>query len=221
MSSLLVLTPLRIEQIALGAVPGARVLRTGMGPARARIAAARAQADTASCVAVAGLCAGAGPELRTGDVVCAIVVIGDDGVRVGVPASDQLAEGLRRRGFHVHLGALYSASRILGPDERRALAPEILGVDMESAWLASGSAGRPFAVARVVVDEAGRRLADPRMAIAGPRALRALRRLGGGLAEWASTAAAPGPEADRAAAGDVLPAEPSEPLPAASRGDGC
>jgi 4-hydroxy-3-methylbut-2-enyl diphosphate reductase len=64
----------------------------------------------------------------------------------------------------------------------------ILGVDMESAWLASGAAGRPFAVVRVVVDEAGRRLADPRLAIAGPRALRSLRRVGPALAEWAAAA---------------------------------
>ena len=60
---------------------------------------------------------------------------------------------------------------------------------MESAWLAAGADGRPFAVVRVVADKAGRRLADPRMAIAGPRALRSLRRVGGALAEWAAAVA--------------------------------
>jgi 4-hydroxy-3-methylbut-2-enyl diphosphate reductase len=57
---------------------------------------------------------------------------------------------------------------------------------MESAWLAAGAAGRPLAVVRVVADAAGRSLADPRMAIAGPRALRSLRRVSGALSEWAA-----------------------------------
>ena len=38
---------------------------------------------------------------------------------------------------------------------------------------------------RVVVDPAGRRLTDPRIAVDGARALRALRRCGTALSEWA------------------------------------
>ena len=188
MSSLLVLTPLRIEQLALGEIPGGRVLRTGMGPARARIAAARAEAIGATTVAVAGLCAGVAPGLRAGDVVCATELVGEDGTRIAVPGSALLPAALRRRGLTVHVGPLFSAGRILGPAARRALPEGILGVDMESAWLASGAAGRPFAVVRVVVDGPGRRLADPRLAIAGPRALRSLRRVGPALADWAAAA---------------------------------
>jgi 4-hydroxy-3-methylbut-2-enyl diphosphate reductase len=60
---------------------------------------------------------------------------------------------------------------------------------MESAWLAAGAAGRPLAVVRVVADAAERSLADPRMAIAGPRALRSLRRVSGALTEWAAAVA--------------------------------
>ncbi len=56
---------------------------------------------------------------------------------------------------------------------------------MESAWLAAGAAGRPLAVVRVVADEAGRSLTDPRMAREGVRALRSLRRVGGALSDWA------------------------------------
>jgi 4-hydroxy-3-methylbut-2-enyl diphosphate reductase len=187
-SSLLLLTPLRIEQLALGEVSSARVLRTGMGPDRARVAAARAQAVGATTVAVAGLCAGVAPGLRAGDVVCATELVGEDGTETAVPGSALLAAALRRRGLTVHVGPLFSATRILGPAERRTLRDGILGVDMESAWLAPAAAGRPFAVVRVVVDEAGRRLVDPRLAIAGPRALRSLRRVGPALAEWAAAA---------------------------------
>jgi 4-hydroxy-3-methylbut-2-enyl diphosphate reductase len=157
-----------------------------MGPARARIAAARAQADDAPAVAVAGLCAGVAPGLRAGDVICATELVGDDGSRTAVPGSALLAAALRRRGLRAHVGALHSAGRILGPTERARLPEGILGVDMESAWLASGAAGRPLAVVRVVVDEPGRRLVDPRTAVAGPRALRSLRAASGALAEWAA-----------------------------------
>jgi hypothetical protein len=40
-------------------------------------------------------------------------------------------------------------------------------------------------VLRVVVDGAGRRLSDPRIAVDGLRALRSRRRCGAALAEWA------------------------------------
>ena len=184
--SLLVLAPLRIERLALGDPAGSSVLRTGMGPDRARIAAARALAHGAPALAVAGLCAGVDPSLRAGDVLCASELVGEDGARTAVPGSPLLAAALRRRGLRVHVGALASTTRMLGPAERRERAGSALAVDMESAWLAAGAAGRPLAVVRVVADAAGRSLADPRMTIAGPRALRSLRRTSGALAEWAA-----------------------------------
>jgi 4-hydroxy-3-methylbut-2-enyl diphosphate reductase len=202
-SSLLVLAALRIEAAALGAIPDARVLRTGMGPARARIAAARAAADASRAVAVAGLCGAVAPGIAPGDVVCATELATADGERIEILAGPQLADALRRRGLRVHAGPLFSSERILGPEDRGALPDGMLGVDMESAWLAAGAAGRPFAVARVVVDPAGRRLTDPRTLVSGPRALLVLRRTGGALRAWADGAAppsTPAPDAARALA---------------------
>src|SRR5262249_46138345 len=69
--TLLVLVPMRIEELALGRRPGWRVLRAGMGPERARIAAARGLAVEADAVAIAGVCGAVSPELRPGDVVAA------------------------------------------------------------------------------------------------------------------------------------------------------
>ena len=186
---LLLLVPLRIEQLALGEGRGLTVIRTGMGPDRARIAAARALAHSAAAVAVAGLCAGIDPALEAGDVVCPTELLGDDGTTADVAESAVLLDALRRRGLRVHAGTLASTDRILGPAERGHRFDGALAVDMESAWLAAGADGRPFAVVRVVADKAGRRLADPRMAIAGPRALRSLRRVGEALAEWAEAVA--------------------------------
>jgi 4-hydroxy-3-methylbut-2-en-1-yl diphosphate reductase len=182
-SRLLVLAPMAIEEAAVRN-GGGRVLRTGMGPRRAQIAAARAQAIDAASVAVAGLCGGVKPELRPGDVVCASELRREDGTSVEVPGSALLAAALRRHGLRVHVGPILSAGRVLTPAERARL-NGVLAVDMESAWLAGAAGGRPLAVLRVVVDGAGRRLADPRIALDGVRALRSLRRSTAVLDEWA------------------------------------
>jgi 4-hydroxy-3-methylbut-2-enyl diphosphate reductase len=185
---LLVLAPLRIEQLALGGHPGLRVVHTGMGPERARRGALTAQSSSAPALAIAGLCAGIAPELRPGDVVCANELRPDGGEPIPLAGSALLAEALARHGLRVHLGTLASCRRVERPHERRRRAGEALALDMESAWLASGANGRPLAVMRVVVDADGRGLADPRIALAGVRALRSLRASRSALAEWAEAA---------------------------------
>ena len=185
-SGLLVIAPLRIEAAALRKRPGWTILRSGMGPSRARIAAARGLAVESEAVAVVGLCAGVAPELRAGDVVCATELRRETRAPIPVPGSALLAAALRRRGLRVHVGPILSVDHIAGPDERRALRDDgVLAVDMESAWLAEAADGRPLAVLRVVVDAADHRLRDPRTLVAGVRALRNLRRASDALAEWA------------------------------------
>jgi 4-hydroxy-3-methylbut-2-enyl diphosphate reductase len=179
--SLLVLAPMAIEEAALGSKR--RVLRTGIGPERARIAAARGLAIEARGIAIAGLCGGVDPTLRPGDVVCANELRREDGTAVEIPGGEELAGLARRHGLRAHVGPIVSTDRILTPAERRLL-DGALAVDMESAWLAEAAGGRPLAVLRVVVDGAGRRLADPRIAVDGVRALRSLRRCSVVLDEW-------------------------------------
>jgi nucleoside phosphorylase len=102
-----------------------------------------------------------------------------------------LLDALRRRGLRAHAGTVFSTDHLTRPDERARLAVEgVAAVDMESAWLAGAAAGRPLAVVRVVVEPAGRRLADPRTLVAGTRALANLRRAAAALDEWAGAAAA-------------------------------
>jgi 4-hydroxy-3-methylbut-2-enyl diphosphate reductase len=187
-TGLLVLAPLRVEYATLRGIPNARVLRTGMGPARARTAAARALAVDAHTVAVAGVCAGVDPTLRPGDVVCANELRREGADPVEVPDAELLAAALRRRGLSVRVGPLVSTDRLTGPDERRRL--DALAVDMESAWLADGAGGRPLAVLRVVADVAGRSLLDPRLLRDGGQALVSLYRARPALADWAIEAAA-------------------------------
>jgi 4-hydroxy-3-methylbut-2-enyl diphosphate reductase len=184
---LLVLAPLRLEALALrsGLPRDVPVLRTGMGPASARRAAERARATPADALAVAGLCGAVDPLLEPGDVVVASEVRTRDGVSHPCPGSSILARSLRARGLRVAIGPVVSVDRVLPPRERAALAGEAVAVDMETAWLAAANGDRPLAVARVVVDRAGRRLAHPRTLVDGPRALAALRHSAPGLADWA------------------------------------
>jgi 4-hydroxy-3-methylbut-2-enyl diphosphate reductase len=185
---LLVFAPLRIEEACLPdeVKRHARVIRSGMGRERSRIAAARglAVAD-AEGVAVAGVCAAAAPALHTGDVLLGSELRRPDGTAVAAPGSKLLTAALRRRGVHAFPAVLASVDRAAGPAERRFLAADGAdAVDMESVWLAEAAAGRPLAVLRVVVDEAGHELAHPHTAAAGLRALRALRRAAPVLEEW-------------------------------------
>jgi 4-hydroxy-3-methylbut-2-enyl diphosphate reductase len=186
--SLLVLTPMAIEEATLGNTN--RVLRTGMGPERARIAAARALAIDAGNVAIAGLCGGVDPTLQPGDVVVASELRREDGTTVEVPGAAELAEQARRHGLRAHVGAVVTTDRVLKPAERASL-EGALAVDMESAWLAAGAAGRPLAIARVVADAADRALVDPRMLVDGPRALATLWRITDALVEWSREAVVP------------------------------
>jgi 4-hydroxy-3-methylbut-2-enyl diphosphate reductase len=176
-----------VEEGALRGLPGMRILRTGMGPARARTAAARALAVDAHAVVIAGVCAAIDPSLRTGDVVCATELRRNGAAPVEVPGSAALADEVRRRGLRVHVGPVRSADRLTGPADRHGL--DELAVDMESAWLAEGAGGRPLAVLRVVADVADRRLFDPRLLLEGSRALLSLRRTGPALTAWAAVAA--------------------------------
>ena len=177
--------PLRIEAAMLPKRDGWTVLRSGMGPERARIAAARGLAVEAPAVAIVGLCAAVLPELRAGDVVCATELRRDSAMPVAAPESALVAAALRRRGMRVHVGPLLSLDHVTTAAERRPFRDEgVLAVDMESAWLADGADGRPLAVIRVVVESAERDLRDPRTITAGIRALRSLRRTAGALVEW-------------------------------------
>jgi 4-hydroxy-3-methylbut-2-enyl diphosphate reductase len=184
---MLVYAPLRLEAACLDGElrRHARVIRTGMGPARARIGAARGLACDVAGVAVVGVCGAAAPELAAGDVVLGSELRRQGAEPVPVPGSRMLAAALRRRGVQAHVGPIASVEAIAGPAERRYLAAEgALAVDMESAWLAEAANGRPLVVLRTVLEPAGRDLYRPGTVIDGLRALTALRRAAPVLDEW-------------------------------------
>lgn len=184
---LLVVTALRLEQAAVRrALPGALVLRCGIGAARARAAVPVITRLQAGAVAVAGVCGALDGDLRAGDIVVGSEVRGPGGVVAC--SSEPLVAALSATGVRrVHVGPILSVDHIVRGAERAALrADGALVVDMESAWLAPGAAGGPFAVLRVVLDTPERGFSWP-LATLGDAvvAWRALRRAAPALAIWA------------------------------------
>jgi 4-hydroxy-3-methylbut-2-en-1-yl diphosphate reductase len=187
---LLLIAPTGIEARALrrGAA-GANVVRSGVGPRRARRAAAALSDDPARALAVAGFGGSLSRELEPGDVV----VAGELRLRHGTvvtqcPGAAVVAGMLRRRGLRAHVGPVVSVRSPATGAARATLAQSgALAVDMESAWLAPATQGRPFVVVRVILDTAERELWNPSATLAGmARASRALSVTAEVLSEWAN-----------------------------------
>ena len=184
-----IVVALRVERAALrGRTGKVTIIRTGIGPRKA----ARIQVPH-GCVS-AGLAGGLAPAVLPGDVVVASeVVVGDR--RIPVPHAGELADRLRATGLRVHLGPMAASDHVVRGTERQALADRgCLAVDMESGALADLATGKPFAVARVVLDTPAHPLLRPGTPIRAVRALRTLRRAGPELTTWCSAetpAAAP------------------------------
>ncbi len=187
MGGLVVVTALRSEYAALsGRVPGAQLLRCGMGPERVRAWLPRLAEAAPDAVVVAGVAGGVDPSLRPGDVVVASEVRDARG-RMVLRAAAPLVAELRRLGLRVRTGPMVSQDRVVGgPQERAALAATgAIAVDMESAEVARATTGLPTAVVRVIVDTAFTPVARLATVPAGARALAILRRSGPALRRWA------------------------------------
>ncbi len=179
MTRLVVCAALALEAHALG---GGTVVRTGVGPARARAAAGRLPDFDA--LAVAGFGGALTRDLLPGDLFVATEVRAGDR-RHPCHGADALAGLLRAAGLTVRRGPLAAPGHLVTGAERRALAATgALAVDMESGVLAEAAGRRPFAVVRAIVDTPDRPLLHPATLTGGLRALRALRRCGPLLWRW-------------------------------------
>ncbi len=187
MTHTVICAPLAIEAAALRRSAAAdAVVHTGYGARRSRRAAARLRTWDLAGVAVAGVAAGLDPQVRAGDVVVATEVRSAAGV-VACPSAPILAAALRRRGARVVTGPVHSVDGLVrGAGYADLAATGAVAADLESASLAAGAAGRPFAVARVVVDTPGAPLLRPGAARAGAAALARLPAVADALGEWAT-----------------------------------
>jgi 4-hydroxy-3-methylbut-2-en-1-yl diphosphate reductase len=186
---LTVCAPLRIERAAvLGVLPGARVLRTGMGRKRT-VRRMRALSGSPGPVAVLGVAGGIGPQVHPGDVIVASEVRSESAT-FPCPSAPLLAASLRRAGFTVHVGPIVTrrSTRLPAAERERLVASGVLAVDMESVDVAAAAGERPFVAVRVVSDTADAPLLHPGILTRGIAALRVLRRLAPLLQSWAAAA---------------------------------
>lgn len=225
---LLIAAPLRIEAALIASATGrslvgeAGVRKTGMGPARAQTAAEMLARAPGQALLVLGFCGGLDDQSVPGEVIVAEVVRAAGDERHHVPKQVACAdvEGLvgllRGRGMTVRSGEIVCVSKLaLGERRAQLLAGGALAVDMESAWLAAGAAGRPYAVVRVVLDSPSHELMRPQAVAGALRAARALRRVAGALRDWrppppAATDAGPARTRGGGAGSDGLHARFSE-----------
>jgi 4-hydroxy-3-methylbut-2-enyl diphosphate reductase len=185
-TALVIAAPLRLEAaLVRSAARGTRVQTTGMGVERSRSAAPRLGGTPGDALLVLGFCGGLDESSRPGEVVVADEVWaaadeGHDNRPIGCEGAGALAAAVAGQGLRVRRGPIVSVGRIaLGERRAQLHRAGALAVDMESAWLAAGAAGRPFGVVRVVLDSPSHELLRPGIAIWGPRAARALRRAAG------------------------------------------
>jgi 4-hydroxy-3-methylbut-2-en-1-yl diphosphate reductase len=156
---IVVAAPLAIEQLLIrSGARGAHVRKTGMGPEKSLAAVAALADEPADALLVLGFCGGLDEHSRPGEVIVADEVLatddeGHEAVRADCDGAEQLTDVLGASGLPVRRGPIVGVGKIATGERREQLrAAGALAVDMESAWLAAGAAGRPFAVVRVVLD---------------------------------------------------------------------
>jgi 4-hydroxy-3-methylbut-2-en-1-yl diphosphate reductase len=179
----LVAAPLGLEHALIrSAVRGAHVRKTGMGPEKSLAAAARLAREPGDALLVLGFCGGLDEHSRPGEVIVAeeVLAAGDEGhepVSASCDGVGGLVDALRAAGMNVRTGPIVGVAKIATGKRREQLrAAGALAVDMESAWLAAGAAGRPFGVVRVVLDSPSHELFRPQALGWMPRVAQALRR---------------------------------------------
>ncbi|SEC03044.1 1-hydroxy-2-methyl-2-butenyl 4-diphosphate reductase [Streptomyces sp. TLI_105] len=195
---LLIACALGIEQFALrsgerGGAPGpVTVLRTGMGPDRARRAVSRVLGEEPwrdAAVIASGFCAGLAPGMHPGDLIVADETRGPDGATL-CTGTELLAKALVKAvpGRAVHTGPLIGSDHVVRGPERAALAGGgAIAVDMESAATlrtATSSGPRPVAAVRVVVDAPEHELVRIGTVRGGISAFRVLRAVLPAFFEW-------------------------------------
>jgi 4-hydroxy-3-methylbut-2-enyl diphosphate reductase len=192
MRPIVVAAPLAIEQLLIrSGARGAHVRKTGMGPQKSLAAAVALASEQADALLVLGFCGGLDPQSRPGEVIVAEEVLatddeGHDAVRADCHGTERLAEALDRRGLTVRRGPIVGVGKIATGERREHLrAAGALAVDMESAWLAAGAAGRPFGVVRVVLDSPSHELFRVGAVGQALRAAQALRKVSAiALQDW-------------------------------------
>jgi 4-hydroxy-3-methylbut-2-enyl diphosphate reductase len=189
-----VAAPMRLEAWLIGrGAPRLAVHRTGIGPHRARAAAAELSARRPSSLIVMGLAGGLEDGSQPGEVIVPDELLDGQGGRTACAGADTLAAALGNVGIAVRRGAVVSVPRFaVGEERARLRGLGAIAVDMESVWLAPGAAGGLFGVVRVVADTPAREVWRPWLTATGlVTASLALRRAAAAIEQGLTGDAAP------------------------------
>jgi 4-hydroxy-3-methylbut-2-enyl diphosphate reductase len=154
-----------------------------MGPEKSLAAVEAMRDEPGAELLVLGFCGGLDAVSQPGEVIVAdeVLATGDEGhepVRAVCHDPLRLAGVLSAAGLVVRRGPIVGVGRIATGGRREQLrSAGALAVDMESAWLAAGAAGRPFDVVRVVLDSPSHELMRPQALGGALKAARVLRRI--------------------------------------------
>jgi 4-hydroxy-3-methylbut-2-enyl diphosphate reductase len=189
MPGTLVLAPMRVEEWMLRrGLPRESIVRIGMGRARSLAAVERLRDRPFDRLVIAGVCGSLDASFRPGDVLVPSHVSAPDVGTTTCTVDESLLDGLRAARLTVRTGTLVSHAKL----ENNAAAVTrhketgAVGVDMESAWLATLAGDRPVVVVRVASDSPDKPVFHPGVVYWGTLALRRLATAGRVLGRWAA-----------------------------------
>ena len=151
-------------QLGEGAIQRTKIVRCGMGSAKAARLASRLNKQSVSEVTLLGVCGGLVPGLNVGDIVCGTSTVerssGDELSEIDTLMHDRHRLRIESiactNNCRVHFGAVFCASRVITATEKRNLAGDsrAIAVEMESAPLARWAKDSmiSFSHVRVVID---------------------------------------------------------------------
>jgi len=184
----LFLAPMRVEERALrkAGIPTESIVRIGMGRAKSLAAVERLRTRSFDRLVIAGVCGSLDPSFCPGDVLIPSQVSAPDVGTTECTVDDGLVQAMRGAGLTVRSGTLVSHTKLEGNKkavERHAKTGAV-GVDMESAWLATLAGDRPVIVVRVASDSPDKPVFHPGVVYWGALALRRLAKAARVLRGW-------------------------------------
>ncbi|MDX6284661.1 MAG: 4-hydroxy-3-methylbut-2-en-yl diphosphate reductase [Frankiales bacterium] len=188
---MLVLAPMRVEEWMLRrGIPRESIERIGMGRKKSNAAIERLRDRDFDRLIIAGVCGSLDPSFRPGDVLLPTEVSAHDVPAIQCTVDPVLVDALRAAGLNVRTGTLVSTPK-LESNKKAVRSHEgtgAVGVDMESAWLATLAGDRPVTVVRVASDSPDQPVFHPGVVYWGTLSLKRLARAGRVIGEWAASA---------------------------------
>jgi 4-hydroxy-3-methylbut-2-enyl diphosphate reductase len=174
----LYLAPMGVEERALrkGGIPQESIVRIGMGRGKSLAAVEQLRSRPFDRLVIAGVCGSLDSSFRPGDVLIPSQVSATDVGTTECTVDGGLVEALRAAGLTVRSGTLVSHTKLESNKKavKRHETTGAVGVDMESAWLATLASDQPVIVVRVASDSPDKPVFHPGVLYWGAMALRRL-----------------------------------------------